>query len=62
MDEKYSKLRLNPPFTPIGTEPTRLLDPIPFNISILDRKGPNLKNIPKAIPPAPTAPLGFKWI
>jgi len=39
-----------------------LLDPIPFSSSLIDRKPPTLKNIPKALPSAPTVALGFKWI
>lgn len=62
MDQKYAKLSLNPPFTPMGSQPTRLLDPIQFNMSLIDRKPPNLKNVPKALPSPPTMALGFKWI
>ncbi len=62
MDDKYAKLRLNPTFAPMGTQPTRLLDPITFTMSILDRNPPTLKNIPSAIPSPPTLALGLKWI
>ncbi len=62
MDDKYAKLRLNPTFAPMGTEPTRLLDPIIFTMALLDRNPPTLKNIPSAIPSPPTLALGLKWI
>lgn len=62
MDGKYAKLRLNPPFTPIGGGSFQLLDPIPFSMSLLDRNPPTLKNIPAGIPAAPTGALGYKWI
>lgn len=46
----------------MGTEPVSLLDPIHFNMSMIDRKPPTLKNVPKAFPSPPTLALGFKWI
>ena len=62
MDEKYAKLKLNPPFSPLSAEPKRVLHPIPFTMAMLDPNPPNLKNIPLAVASPPTLALGLKWL
>jgi hypothetical protein len=62
MDEKYAKLKLNPPFSPLNAEPKRVLHPIPFTMAMLDPNPPNLKNIPLAVASPPTLALGLKWL
>ncbi len=62
MDEKLFKLTLNPPFRHISLDETIPIDPIPFNMNILDRNPPNLQNIPQLSPAVSTPALGLKWL